>query len=117
MLGTYVLSSGYYDAYYKKAQQVRRLIQEDYKNVFQQVDALLTPTSPTTAFKLGEKFNDPLTMYLADVCTVSVNVAGLPAISVPAGKVNNLPVGVQLIGPQFGEAGVLNIAHQLEKNI
>lgn len=117
MLGTYVLSSGYYDAYYKKAQQVRRLIQQDFDEVFKTVDILLTPTSPTTAFSLGEKFNDPLTMYLADIFTVSANVAGVPAISVPAGRINKLPVGVQLIARQFGEKELFNIAYQLEKNI
>lgn len=117
MLGTYVLSSGYYDAYYKKAQQVRRLIQQDFEDVFKKVDLLLTPTSPTTAFSLGEKFNDPLTMYLADVFTVSVNVAGLPALSLPAGFVNKLPVGVQLIGKQFDESTLFNIAQQLEKKL
>jgi len=117
MLGTYVLSSGYYDAYYKKAQQVRRLIQQDFEDVFKKVDLLLTPTSPTTAFSLGEKFNDPLTMYLADVFTVSVNVAGLPALSLPAGLVDKLPVGVQLIGKQFDESTLFNIAQQLEKKL
>jgi len=117
MLGTYVLSSGYYDAYYKKAQQVRRLIQQDFAKVFENVDLLLTPTSPTTAFNLGEKFNDPLTMYLADIFTVSINVAGVPALSLPAGLANKMPVGVQLIGKQFDEASLLNVANQLEKNI
>lgn len=117
MLGTYVLSSGYYDAYYKKAQQVRRLIQQDFDEVFKTVDVLLTPTSPTTAFSLNEKFNDPLTMYLADIFTVSANVAGIPAISVPAGRVNKLPVGVQLMGRQFGEKDLFNFAYKLEENI
>ncbi|KKQ78626.1 MAG: Glutamyl-tRNA(Gln) amidotransferase subunit A [Parcubacteria group bacterium GW2011_GWC2_38_7] len=117
MLGTYVLSSGYYDAYYKKAQQVRRLIQQDFEEVFKTVDLLLTPTSPTTAFALGEKSKDPLTMYLADVFTVSVNVAGLPAMVLPAGLVNKLPVGVQLIGKQFDEPTLFNIAQQLEKKL
>ncbi|MEK7159376.1 MAG: Asp-tRNA(Asn)/Glu-tRNA(Gln) amidotransferase subunit GatA [Patescibacteria group bacterium] len=114
ILGTYVLSSGYYDAYYKKAQQVRRLIKEDFDEAFKQVDCLITPTSPTTAFDLGEKFEDPLTMYLADVFTVSTNIAGLPAISIPGGKVGKLPIGIQLIGRHFDEAKLLNVAHNLE---
>lgn len=114
ILGTYVLSSGYYDAYYKKAQQVRRLIKNDFDEAFRQVDCLITPTSPTLAFDLGEKFNDPLTMYLADIFTVSTNIAGLPAISLPCGKVGKLPIGVQLIGRHFDEAKLLNAAYQLE---
>ena len=115
MLGTYVLSSGYFDAYYRRGQQVRRLIKEDFDRVFKEVDCLATPTSPTTAFKLGEKFNDPLTMYLSDVFTVSANVAGLPAISIPAGKVKKLPVGLQFIGAHFAEEKLLNLAHQAEQ--
>lgn len=114
MLGTYVLSSGYYDDYYRKAQQVRRLIKEDFEKAFTDVDCIVTPTSPTTAFDLGEKFNDPLTMYLADVFTVSVNVAGLPAVSIPCGLANKLPVGLQFIGNYFAEGSLLNIAHQAE---
>jgi aspartyl-tRNA(Asn)/glutamyl-tRNA(Gln) amidotransferase subunit A len=115
ILGTYVLSSGYYDAYYKKAQQVRRLIKDDFDEAFKQVDCLITPTSPTLAFNLGEKFDDPLTMYLADIFTVSTNIAGLPAISIPSGKVGKLPIGIQLIGRHFDEAKLLNVAHNLEK--
>lgn len=114
MLGTYVLSAGYYDAYYKKAQQVRRLIKDDFDNVFKKVDCLATPTSPCVAFGLGEKFDDPLTMYLADIFTVSANVAGLPAISIPCGKAQGLPIGLQFIGNYFDEALLLNIAHQAE---
>ncbi len=115
MLGTYVLSSGYYDAYYRKAQQVRRLIQNDFINAFEQVDCILTPIAPTTAFKLGEKMDDPLQMYLNDIYTVSANLAGIPGICVPAGKDSNgLPIGVQLLGRQFDESTILNVADFLE---
>ena len=110
MLGTYVLSSGYYDAYYKKGQQVRRLIKEDFDRAFEKVDCIISPTAPTTAFHLGEKFGDPLTMYLADVFTISANVAGLPAISIPAGTVNGLPAGVQFMARQFDEQTLFNAA-------
>ena len=104
MLGTYVLSSGYYDAYYRKAQKVRRLIKEDFTNAFKQVDIILTPTSPTTAFKIGEKSSDPMQMYLSDIYTTSANLAGIPAINIPIGfDSNNLPIGVQLIANQFEE--------------
>ncbi|VAX27634.1 Aspartyl-tRNA(Asn) amidotransferase subunit A @ Glutamyl-tRNA(Gln) amidotransferase subunit A, partial [hydrothermal vent metagenome] len=104
MLGTYVLSSGYYDAYYRKAQKVRRLIKEDFTNAFAKVDVILTPTSPFTAFKIGEKSSDPMQMYLSDVYTTSVNLAGIPAINIPIGSdSNNLPIGVQLIANQFEE--------------
>jgi aspartyl-tRNA(Asn)/glutamyl-tRNA(Gln) amidotransferase subunit A len=116
-LGTYVLSSGYYDSYYKKAQQVRRLIKNDFDKVFQEVDCLITPTAPTTAFSLGEKFDDPMAMYLADVFTVSTNVAGLPAISISGGKVGKMPVGVQLIGNYYEESTMLNIANKLEESL
>ena len=116
MLGTYVLSSGYYDAYYKKAQQVRRLIQNDFFNAFKEVDCLLTPISPTTAFKFGEKTDDPLQMYLSDIYTVSANLAGIPGISIPAGvDKNNLPIGAQLLGKQFDEATLLNVADFIEQ--
>ncbi len=116
MLGTYVLSAGYYDAYYKKAQQVRRLIQNDFLDVFKKVDCLLTPISPTTAFSIGDKINDPLQMYLSDIYTVSVNIAGLPGISIPAGKdKNNLPIGLQLIGKHFDELTLLKIADVCEQ--
>ena len=114
MLGTYALSSGYYDAYYLKAQQARTLIKEDFDRVFQEVDALITPTSPVTAFKLGEKTGDPVQMYLIDVCTLPVNIAGLPGLSVPCGFSDGLPVGMQLIGPHFSEETLLRIAHAYE---
>lgn len=115
MIGTYVLSSGYYDAYYIKAQKVRRLIRDDFTTAFKKVDVILSPTSPTPAFKLGEKMHDPISMYLSDIYTIAVNLAGLPAISIPAGFVNGLPIGLQLIGPLFGEAKLLNIAHCYQK--
>ncbi len=118
MLGTYVLSSGYYDAYYRKAQKVRTLIRRDFTEAFQKCDCLLTPTAPTTAFKLGEKVDDPLTMYLSDIYTVSVNLAGLPALSVPCGfDAHKLPIGVQLIGKHFDEATILNIGNVIEKKL
>jgi len=114
MLGTYALSSGYYDAYYLKAQQARTLIRQDFDRVFQDVDALVTPTSPVTAFKIGEKSGDPVQMYLIDVCTVPVNISGLPGLSVPCGFSDGLPVGLQLIGPQFSEETLLRTAHAYE---
>ncbi len=115
MLGTYVLSAGYYDAYYRKAQKVRRLIQTDFFEAFKQVDCLLMPTAPTTAFRIGEKTDDPLQMYLSDVYTVSANLAGLPAISVPCGAdVQGLPIGAQFLGRQFDEATILRVADYLE---
>ena len=116
MIGNYVLSSGFYDAYYKKASQVRRLIREDFERVFKDVDILLTPTSPTTAFKKGEKVSDPMQMYLADIYTVSVSMAGLPAMSLPAGFIDGLPVGVQLIGDYFREDLLFNVSHMYEIN-
>jgi len=119
MLGTYVLSAGYYDAYYKKAMQIRTLVKEDFKKAFENVDAILTPVSPTPAFKIGEKSDDPVQMYLSDIYTVPINPAGVPAISTPAGTVlrdgKELPVGIQIIGPQLGEEIILNISHQFEK--
>ena len=115
MLGAYALSSGYYDAYYLKAQQVRTLIRQEFSQVFQQVDALVTPTSPVVAFPLGEKTADPVQMYLIDVCTLPVNIAGLPAISVPCGFSEGLPVGMQLIGPHLSEESLLGIAHAYEQ--
>ncbi len=115
MLGTYALSAGYYQAYYLRAQKVRTKIKDDFEKVFATVDLIFTPTSPTTAFLLGEKIKDPLTMYLSDVFTVAVNLAGLPAISVPCGKVNNLPVGLQIIGKAFEEEKIFQIAEFLEK--
>ncbi len=118
MLGTYVLSSGYYDAYYKKAQQVRRRIKEDFVNAFSQVDVLLTPTTPTTAFKLGEKTTDPLEMYLSDIFTTSANLAGIPGINIPIAKdKNNLPIGLQLLANQFEEEKLLQLGAILEKEI
>jgi aspartyl-tRNA(Asn)/glutamyl-tRNA(Gln) amidotransferase subunit A len=114
MLGTYALSSGYYDAYYLKAQQARTLIRQDFDRVFEDVDVLVTPTSPVTAFKIGEKIGDPVQMYLIDVCTLPVNIAGLPGISVPCGFSDRLPVGMQLIGPHFSEETLLRTAHAYE---
>ncbi|MDA0733002.1 MAG: aspartyl/glutamyl-tRNA amidotransferase subunit A [SAR202 cluster bacterium Casp-Chloro-G3] len=116
MLGTYALSTGYYDAYYLKAQQVRTLIREDFARVFQEVDALVTPTSPVVAFPQGEKINDPVQMYLIDVCTLPINIAGLPAISVPCGFSQGLPVGMQLIGPHLSEEALLRVAHAYEQS-
>ena len=115
MIGTYVLSAGYYDAYYLKAQQIRHLIRNDFQNAFKDVDVIAGPTATGTAFKLNEKLGDPVSMYLSDIYTVSVNLAGLPAISVPAGFVNQLPVGLQLIGNYFEESRLLNIAHQFQQ--
>lgn len=115
MLGTYVLSSGYYDAYYAKAQKVRALVKRDYVNAFAKCDAILTPTSPTTAFKIGERSDDPIAMYLSDIYTVSANLAGVPAISVPCGlSSDGLPIGVQLVGDFWSEAALLNFAHKYE---
>ena len=115
MLGTYSLSSGYYDAYYLKAQKVRTLIYQEFMKAFETVDAILTPTTPDVAFKIGEKTDNPIDMYLSDIFTVSVNMAGLPGISVPAGFKDGLPVGLQLIGKPFDEGTLLKIAYQLEK--
>ncbi len=115
MIGTYALSAGYYDAYYLKAQQVRRLIRDDFVKAFEDVDVIMGPTSPTTAFKLGEKADDPVTMYLSDIYTIAVNLAGLPGMSIPAGLVNGLPVGLQLIGNYFDEGRLLNVAHRYQQ--
>ena len=115
MLGNYVLSSGFYDAYYKKASKVRRLIKNDFDRVFEDVDVLITPTSPTTAFKKGEKLQDPVQMYLADIYTVSMSLAGVPAISVPAGFIDGLPVGMQITGKYFEEETLLKVADKFEK--
>ena len=118
ILGTYVLSSGYYDAYYKKAQQVRTLVKSKFDEAFSKYDVILTPTSPTTAFNIGEKSTNPLEMYLADICTVSVNIAGLPGISIPCGvDKEGMPIGMQLIGPRFGEENILNAAYTYEQAI
>ncbi len=116
MLGTYALSSGYYDAYYLRAQKVRTLLARDFAEAFESVDAIITPTSPTPPFRLGERTADPLQMYLADIYTVTGSLAGLPGISVPCGKTSdNLPVGMQILGPHFSEARVLQIAHNFER--
>ncbi|MAG44493.1 Asp-tRNA(Asn)/Glu-tRNA(Gln) amidotransferase GatCAB subunit A [bacterium] len=114
MLGTYILSHGYYDSYYLKAQKLRTLIARDFKQAFRKVDLLVTPTSPFTAFKFGEKINDPLTMYLSDIYTVPVNLAGLPAISIPCGFAQNMPVGLQIIGKHFGENLIFKVAEKYE---
>jgi len=118
MIGTYVLSSGYYDAYYLKAQKVRRLIKKDFDEAYSKVDAILTPSTPSSAFKIGEKTNDPLSMYLNDIFTVPVNLAGLPGISIPAGvDKNGYPLGLQIIGKPFDEQTILNIAYSMEEKI
>jgi aspartyl-tRNA(Asn)/glutamyl-tRNA(Gln) amidotransferase subunit A len=117
MLGTYTLSSGYYDAYYKKAQEVRELIKQDFAKAFEKVDLIFCPVSPVPAIKIGERSEDPLAMYLMDIYTVSVNMAGLPGLSLPAGKIGNLPVGLQIIGKHFEENKILAIAEQMEKLI
>jgi aspartyl-tRNA(Asn)/glutamyl-tRNA(Gln) amidotransferase subunit A len=115
MLGTYALSAGYYDAYYLKAQKVRTLIRREFDQAFEKYDALVTPTSPTVPFKIGEKVDDPLQMYLSDVCTLPINIAGLPAISIPAGFADGLPIGMQLIGKPFGEEAILRIAYAYQQ--
>lgn len=118
MIGTYCLSAGYYDAYYEKAQRVRTLIIEDFRKAFEKYDVLISPTSPTTAFKIGEKIEDPLTMYLSDICTIPVNLAGLPAISIPCGlSKDNLPMGLQIIGNTLREDNIFRAASSLEKAI
>lgn len=117
MLGTYTLSSGYYDAYYKKAQQVRTLLKQDFEEAFREADLILTPTTPTAAFRKGEKTDDPLQMYLADIFTISVNLAGVPAISIPCGFTStNLPIGLQLIGRHFDEEAILQAAYAYEQS-
>ncbi|UCH54204.1 MAG: Asp-tRNA(Asn)/Glu-tRNA(Gln) amidotransferase subunit GatA [Pseudomonadota bacterium] len=116
MIGTYALSAGYYDAYYLKAQKLRRLIAEDFKQAFEVCDVIMGPTSPTTAFKLGEKSDDPVAMYLSDIYTISVNLAGLPGMSIPAGfDAQGLPIGLQLIGRYFGEEKLVNVAHRYQQ--
>ncbi|MGK0298414.1 MAG: aspartyl-tRNA(Asn)/glutamyl-tRNA(Gln) amidotransferase subunit A [Gammaproteobacteria bacterium] len=114
MIGAYVLSSGYYDAYYLKAQKIRRLIRDDFQQAFQSVDVIMGPTTPAPAFSLNKFINDPIRMYLSDIFTVSVNLAGLPAISIPAGFSSGLPIGLQIIGNYFSEPSILNIAHQFQ---
>jgi aspartyl-tRNA(Asn)/glutamyl-tRNA(Gln) amidotransferase subunit A len=115
ILGTFVLSSGYYDAYYLKAQKVRTLIKQDFEQAFSKVDMIASPTSPTPPFRLGEKSNDPLAMYLSDIFTITANLAGIPGISIPCGKtLQGLPVGLQLLGKHFDEARLLRVAQALE---
>ncbi|CCE25044.1 Asp-tRNA(Asn)/Glu-tRNA(Gln) amidotransferase subunit GatA [Methylotuvimicrobium alcaliphilum] len=116
LIGTYALSAGYYDAYYLKAQKVRRLITDDFKSALAEVDVLMGPVSPTVAFGLGEKTGDPIQMYLSDIYTIAVNLAGLPAMSIPAGFVDNKPVGLQIIGNYFAEDRLLNVAHRYQMN-
>ncbi len=114
MLDTYALSAGYYDAYYLKAQKVRTLIRREFDTAFEKYDALVTPTSPTVPFRIGEKTDDPVQMYLADVCTMPVNIAGLPAVSLPAGFTDGLPIGLQVIGKPFAEETILKVSHAYE---
>jgi aspartyl-tRNA(Asn)/glutamyl-tRNA(Gln) amidotransferase subunit A len=116
MLGTYALSSGYYDAYYLKAQKVRTLLARDFEQAFQKVDAIVTPTAPTAAFKIGEKSDDPLAMYLADIYTVTADLVGIPGISVPCGQTKTgLPIGLQILGKHFDEGTVLRVAQAVEQ--
>jgi aspartyl-tRNA(Asn)/glutamyl-tRNA(Gln) amidotransferase subunit A len=115
LVGTYALSAGYYDAYYLKAQQIRRLIRDDFLKAFEQVDVIMGPTAPSTAFRLGEKADDPVSMYLSDIYTIAANLAGLPAMSIPAGFVDGLPVGLHLIGNYFAEGQLLNAGHQYQQ--
>jgi aspartyl-tRNA(Asn)/glutamyl-tRNA(Gln) amidotransferase subunit A len=115
LIGTYALSAGYYDAYYLKAQQLRRMIKSDFQQAFETVDLILGPTTPDVAFKIGAKSDDPVSMYLQDIYTISLNLAGLPGMSLPVGFVDGLPVGMQLIGNYFDEAGLLNAAHSYQQ--
>jgi aspartyl-tRNA(Asn)/glutamyl-tRNA(Gln) amidotransferase subunit A len=115
LVGAYALSAGYYDAYYLKAQQLRHLISDDFKKAFEKVDVIMGPTTPGTAFKIGEKSDDPISMYLSDIYTIAVNLAGLPGMSIPAGFAKGMPVGLQLVGNYFDEARLLNIAHQYQQ--
>jgi aspartyl-tRNA(Asn)/glutamyl-tRNA(Gln) amidotransferase subunit A len=115
MLGTYALSAGYYEAYYLKAQKIRTLIKQDFDRAFEKNDFILTPTSPSIPFKLGKKTEDPLQMYLSDILTVPVSLAGIPALSLPIGKAQKLPTGLQIIGKSFQEMEILNFAKELEK--
>ena len=116
MVGAYALSAGYYDAYYLRAQKIRRLISEDYQKAFTEVDVVLSPTTPTTAFKTNEKVDDPITMYLSDIYTIGVNLAGLPGISIPVGFSQKLPVGMQMVSTYFAEDTLLRIAHQFQQH-
>jgi aspartyl-tRNA(Asn)/glutamyl-tRNA(Gln) amidotransferase subunit A len=115
MLGTYALSAGYYDAFYGQAQKVRTLIKREHDALFERFDVLVSPTSPTVAFKLGERTEDPIAMYLSDLLTIPSNMAGLPGLSIPCGLSENLPVGLQLIGPQFAENTLFRAGHALER--
>jgi aspartyl-tRNA(Asn)/glutamyl-tRNA(Gln) amidotransferase subunit A len=115
LIGSYVLSAGFYDAYYRKAQQIRRLIKDDFVAAFNEVDVIMSPTAPNPAFKIGEKSSDPVTMYAEDIFTIGVNMAGLPGMSIPCGTVNNLPVGLQLIGNYLDESKLLNCAHMFQQ--
>ena len=116
MLGTHVLSSGYYDAYYLRASKVRTIITEEFKNIFKTVDVLLGPTTPTTAFGVGEKMADPVAMYKSDILTVPANIAGIPAISIPGGFSNNLPLGIQFMAPHLGEELLFRVGHSYEQS-
>ena len=116
MIGTFALSAGYYDAYYRKAQQIRQIIANDFREAFRHCDYIAGPTSPTPAFALGEKTNDPVSMYLSDIFTITANLAGIPAISIPVGFDNTgLPIGLQLTGQSFDESGLLNLAHRYQQ--
>ena len=115
LIGTYALSAGYYDAYYLKAQKIRKIISNEFELAFNEVDLILGPTTPDSAFKLGEKTSDPIAMYLSDVFTVSTNLAGLPAMSIPMGFKNNLPLGLQIIGNHFDESKILSLAHHFQQ--
>ena len=117
MLGTYALSAGYYDEYYAKALKIRTLVVEDYNRAWEKYDVLVSPTSPTTAFKIGEKIDDPLTMYLSDICTIPVNLAGIPAISIPCGLSGGLPVGFQIMAPPLKEEKLFRFAGAVEEMI
>jgi aspartyl-tRNA(Asn)/glutamyl-tRNA(Gln) amidotransferase subunit A len=115
LVGTYALSAGYYDAYYRKAQKIRRLIAEDFRAAFREVDVIASPASPSPAFRFGEKSADPITMYLEDIYTIAANLAGVPALSMPGGLVDGLPAGIQLIGNHLQEARLLNVAHRFQQ--
>jgi aspartyl-tRNA(Asn)/glutamyl-tRNA(Gln) amidotransferase subunit A len=117
MLGTYALSAGYFDAYYGKAQQVRTVIKREHDELFERFDCIVSPTSPTVAFKLGEKAENPLAMYLSDLLTIPSCMAGLPGLNIPCGLSDGLPVGLQLIGPQFSENALFRIGHALERSL
>jgi glutamyl-tRNA(gln) amidotransferase subunit A len=116
MLGTYVLSSGYYDAYYKKAQQVRTLIKQDFDRVFEEYDVIIGPTAPTVAFNIGEEIDDPVTMYANDILTIPVNMAGLPGISIPCGFKGKRPIGMQIIAKPFAESTLYDVAYNFEQH-